>query len=220
MKLARLITLSGIDCAGKSTQLALLERALRARGNTRIKVLWFRPGYSPELDALRKLVRQLRPSLLPTSTNPRARERAFNKPAVRNSWLYLALVDTWLHFGVKVPLAMLFSDAVLCDRYLPDASLDLELKFPERAELARRLIALIGRVCPTPDGAILLNLPYEEMLRRMQEKQEPFPDAPDVRERRYKAYQALVGSDLWTALDAASSREVVHQQILHIAGVG
>ena len=81
-----IITLSGVDCAGKTTQLDALEAALTERGH-RVKRLWFRPGYSPLLDTLRTGVRKLRPSALPSNKNPEARKQAFAKPGVSRTWV-------------------------------------------------------------------------------------------------------------------------------------
>ena len=208
----RLIALSGVDCAGKSTQIALLARALEERGE-RPRVIWFRPGYSRELDALRALVRRVRPGSLPTVQNPERRQQAFARPRVQKAWLAMAGADILLQLALKVRLLVLTGHSVICDRYVADARLDLELRFPGLALRHQNLLDAAARACPAPDRWFLLNLPEDEMLRRMEQKREPFPDAPGVRRARYAAYQAMALRPEVIVIDAARPIEAVHGAI-------
>lgn len=208
-----IITVSGIDCSGKSTQLERLERALRERGR-RVRRVWYRPGYSREMDALRSLVRRLRPSALPTSSDPAARQRAFSRPGVGRSWIAMATLDTLLQYGLKVRAASLSGQVVLCDRYVEDALLDLRLRFPSDWDDSGRLARLLRAAVPRPDIELVLMLSHAEMLRRMGDKNEPFPDAPALRDERYDAYQELARSGRLTVIEAGRPIDVVHQDIL------
>lgn len=207
--------LSGIDCAGKTTQLARLKAHLEQRGEHPV-VLWFRPGYSAELDAARSLVRRLRPGALPTVANPEARSRTFSKPSVRRTWVAMALLDTWLQCGIKVRVAMARGRTVICDRYLADAALDLELRFPETMPAVRPALRLLEAACPRPEVAVLLMLDHAEMLRRMKLKNEPFPDEPAVRDQRFGAYGAIARQGRYHAVDANQSIDAVHRDIVKL----
>lgn len=207
----KLVTLSGIDCAGKSTQLALLDSALRARGP--VVRFWFRPGYSPELDLARKLVRQLRPGALPTARDSAARERAFARPGVSAAWLRMAEADTLLQLGCKVRYWLARGRSVICDRWVTDALIDLDLRFPARPPSDTAMGRLLARVCPTPDLQVVLTVSHEEMLRRMVAKQEPFPDAPNVRDLRFERYQTLAQRPEVWRLDCEQPPGVVHAAI-------
>lgn len=206
-----LITFSGIDCAGKSTQIERLSDALESRGE-RVVRFWYRPGYSPELDALRKFVRRLRPGALPTTNDPQARARVFQRRGVKTSWVRIAEADTLLQLAGKVRWWRSRGRAVICDRWISDALIDLRLRFSEEnpATLLPKLIPL----CPEPDHQFLLMLGREEMLRRMAVKQEPFPDAPEVRDRRFALYESLSTSGRLSVVDCERSIEAVHRDIL------
>jgi hypothetical protein len=52
------------------------------------------------------------------------------------------------------------------------------------------------------------------MLARMAQKQEPFPDPPEIRDRRAFAYHELARSGRVQAVDASGSIEAVHRVIL------
>ena len=207
-----IVTLSGIDCSGKTTQIEHLHGALEARGH-RVRRFWFRPGYGAELDALRGLVRRLRPGALPTTAAPEARARAFASPRVQATWVTMAVADLLLQYALKLRALSLAGHTVLCDRWLDDAALDLELRFPVVAGHLDAGLAGVRAVCPRPHASILLMLPHAEMLRRMALKDEPFPDAPEVRDRRYAAYEALARSGRYTVIDADRPIPTLHAEL-------
>lgn len=210
----RLITVSGVDCAGKSTQIERLADALRSRGEEPV-VVWFRPGYSRDLDRIRALVRRVRPSTLPTaSRDDRARAQAFARPSVQRAWIAMALLDTLVQYAARVRGLIAAGRTVICDRYLADARLDLELRFPERRPDFAPFLTPTGWLCPRPDVQLLLLLPYEEMLRRSHAKQEPFPDSPEVRDRRFDAYVELGRSGSFVNVDSARPIAEVHDEIM------
>jgi dTMP kinase len=210
-----IIALSGIDGSGKSTQLDLLEADL-ARCGARPARLWYRPGYSRQLDALRRMVRRLRPGALPTASQGAARERAFAKRRVRWTWLAVAWCDAMVHYGAKVRGLDLAGYVVLCDRYLADAIIDLELRFPELDRLSEGVGRILSWVAPNPDVSIMLSLPYPEVERRLAAKDEPFPDRPEVRRQRYEAYRSLARRADYAVVDASAPTDAVHRRILDI----
>ncbi len=52
------------------------------------------------------------------------------------------------------------------------------------------------------------------MLRRMEAKDEPFPDPPATRDRRYQWYQQLAASGRYTVVDGTQPRDAIHAQIV------
>jgi len=91
-----LIAFSGLDGAGKSTQINLLIERLRQRGHEPI-YLWTRGGYTPILEFFKTLLRRLPGRTVPPLGNNPQRTRAFRRGWVRRLWLTLALLDLiWL----------------------------------------------------------------------------------------------------------------------------
>ena len=208
-----IVTFSGVDCAGKSTQIERLHQALASRGH-RVHRSWFRPGYSAELDALRRVVRRLRPGALPSAGASQARTEAFTRPGVRRAWAAMAVADTLLQYALKLRVRSLAGWTVLCDRWLDDAALDLTFRFPELEGVLRPALAAVRGVSPTPEVAFLLMLPHAEMLRRMEIKDEPFPDEPALRDRRYAAYAELAETGRFEVVDAARPIDALHEVLL------
>ena len=126
----------------------------------------------------------------------------------------MATVDTLLQYGVKLRALLAAGRVVVCDRYLHDARLDLKLRFPEQYASFGLALDTVEWVCPRPDVAILLTIPRDEMLRRMALKAEPFPDPPDLRDRRHQAYLRLAEVGPVEAVAADQPIDAIHGEIM------
>ncbi len=208
-----IISLSGIDCAGKSTQLDCLERALIERGHS-VRRVWFRPGYSPLMDKLRLALRKARPGSLPSASAPKAREAAFSRRGVSQAWVAMAVLDTLVNLATHVRWLSLRGETVLCDRYIEDAMVDLSLRFPELVEPEGRLRKTLVNACPTPDIAFLLTLSKEELARRAAIKAEPFEDPPEIRSARYARYMSLAEAGHFVVINAEAPINDVTRSLL------
>lgn len=209
-----MITISGVDGSGKSTQARLLAERLIRQGK-RCELIWFRPGYSRGLDLLRATIRQVRPSTLPTVAQASStREAMFRRPWVRKGWIGMALADTLAQYAVRIRLLSSVGRVVICDRCLHDGALDLELRFPGEWRRAKELYGAVARLCPTPACSIALMLPHEEALRRRAAKVEPFPDPPEIAERRFLAYEELVANGTVQPVDGLGTVDEVHDRVV------
>ena len=218
MSIGQLITLSGVDCSGKTTQLELLAESCTDAGH-RVKQVWFRPGYSQEMDLLRKVVRKASPSTLPRHTKSKAREQVFAKSGVSESWVAMALLDSFLQCACKVRIYLAQGYTVICDRFLKDAELDLLLRFPNLQSIYKPSMWALRALAPTPDHAILLNLPYELLDARIVAKNEPFPDTEEVRIKRWQAYQDFSKTSQFEVVDASQTIDKVHSDIKTRLGI-
>lgn len=213
LKQGVVVSFSGVDSAGKTTQIELVARALEDQGHRPI-ILWHRPGFSSALNLAKNLARRGVPSAMPTRDQPQRRARLFRRPMVRRPWIAIALVDTLVHFAVMVRLARLRADVVLCDRYLDDAGLDFKFGFPDEARLCARVLGLIRGISPQPKRSFLLMLPEEVTERRAAVRREEFVDDHAIRTRRYAAYAAIARRDDYIVINADRDRAEVSKAIL------
>lgn len=210
-----LITISGMDCSGKSTQISLLELALTDRPGTRsIRTIWHRPGYSGELDAIRRLVRKILPRALPPAGPGPAREAKFSRPMIGQGWFALAACDLAYHYGVKLRWYSLRHTHVICDRFVWDAVIDLQLRFPEFASHARGVGRVLMTLAPRPDVSFLLVVSKPVLEERAAAKKEPFPDSPSVRDSRFRAYQRLTRQECFVVVASEGSPSDVHTTLV------
>lgn len=211
-----LICVSGVDGSGKSTQIDRLAAELASRGCSP-RVFWLRPGYSPELDFLRATVRRVHPGSLPTAAKPAERAAAFAKPRTQALWFWIAIFDMMFQYGVKVRAWRRLGQEVICDRYISDAEVDLRLRFPDVANRFEKAFELLSRTCPTPDLALMLLVPDATADSRLDTKDEPFPEAPEVRARRRQRYRSLGESGDFVVIDADGSIDSVAAAVLAAA---
>jgi dTMP kinase len=207
-----LITFSGLDGAGKSTQIDLLMDRLQREGLPPI-YLWTRGGYTTFFERLKAGLRRFSGQALPPPGHSARRAEALGKVWVRRVWLTLALLDLLRVYGLQVRWWRGRGRAVVCDRYLWDTLVDLRLHYPQ--ELVERwwLWRLLVWATPPPDAAFLIVVPVAESVRRSKVKDEPFQDPPELRAQRLNNYQVL-GRELgWQVLDGQRPREVLADQV-------
>ena len=87
-----MIAFSGLDGAGKSTQIELLKIYFEESGN-KVVLFWSRGGYSPGMQSLKALMRKSKISSIPPHGRSKQREKSFSNPYVRKIWLSLAIID-------------------------------------------------------------------------------------------------------------------------------
>lgn len=229
-----IIAFSGVDCAGKSTQIKALENYFISKGKT-CKVFWYRPGYSQEMQVCKKMIRKAASACLWVAERaPKmlaTRKAALDKvesdvvstassktsPDLRVPapiWLTTAFLDTILQWALKLRMYERRYDVVICDRYVEDARLDLFFKYPQY-RFTDDVMDRIEKILPEPDHSIMLWLPFDEMLRRVALKDEPFPDSDEVREKRYRAYDKI---STVTRIDTSGTFEETFAKILAALG--
>lgn len=200
-----LIVFSGLDGAGKSTQIDLMISTLKDRGLTPT-YLWTRGGYTPLFNRGKALLRRISGhKALPQSGPSQQRTEAFSSSKVRRLWLLLAVLELMWVYGVQLRWWQKQGKVVICDRYLWDTLVDFRLNFPQEAIERWRLWQLLNSVTPQPDAVFLMLVPVAESMRRSDIKGEPFRDPPEVLAARLAQYQQLAQAGYWQVLDGQQS---------------
>lgn len=206
-----MISFSGIDCSGKTTQIKLLCDELK---NKEIKhqVIWSRGGYTPGIEFLKRLLREKREMSIKEKV---AYSEATNRNTKRRKLLFIAsLVDLCIYYSITLRLKELFGTFLICDRYIWDTYIDFKMKYSEYDFEQGFWWTLTLKTMIQPKISYVLFIPVEESLRRSELKDEPFPESSDLRRQRIQMYIDEQKNNRWHYLiDATKSIEEVHNQI-------
>ena len=191
-----LIAFSGIDSAGKSTQILKVVEYFKSRGR-KTKVIWSRGGYTPLFNIFKSILRKITDNALPRPGDSIHRNKTFKKKWVQVIWFNIALLDMILFYALYFRLLKMWGFIVIADRYLWDTFIDFELKFQkdsfEKNILWKTLVFLSTR----PDPSIILIISIEESMRRSKLKKEPFSENLIQRKKRLGLYKDLIEKSKW-----------------------
>lgn len=210
-----IVSFSGIDSSGKTTQIELLRERARGRGRGVI-YLWGRVGYTGLFGALKWAARRLLGSRIPAQGDLKGRERALRQGWLRRLWLTLALLDLLRLYALRVRLERLRGRFVICDRYVWDSLIDVRLGFADDRVERWWLWRLVERCAPRPDRALLFTVPVEESVRRSNLKREPFRETPQRLAERAEEYAKLSLTAGWHVVDGMPSPGKVFERVLYL----
>ena len=191
-----LIAFSGIDSAGKSTQILKVVEYFKSRGR-KTKVIWSRGGYTPLFNIFKSILRKITDNALPKPGASKHRDKTFNKKWVRMIWLDMALFDMKFFYCLYFRFLKIWGYVVIADRYLYDTYIDFELQFPKENIENKFLWKILVYLSPRPDISLILTIPIDESLRRSNLKNEPFSENLNQRKKRISFYQDLIKKGKW-----------------------
>ena len=209
-----MIVFSGLDGAGKSTQIELLKDYFEGQGG-KVKYFWSRGGYTPVIQAFKDLMRKSSSKKMPSQGPSKEREQSFSNPLVRKVWLSLAILDLIFFYGIYVRFKSLSGFKVICDRYIFDTSIDFRLNFPQENVDKWLLWKLMVLIAMRPKKHFVLTIPVEESLRRSKLKEEPFPDSEETLKTRLNDYLIFVNQSSYVIhINGAKKINDIHNFIL------
>ena len=212
----KLIIFSGLDGAGKSTQIEILMDYLNNRGRLP-KFIWTRGGYTTLFISLKNLLRKLMGERIPPPGRNEKRERVMRSKKVQKFWLIIALLDLLRVYAFQIRFWLWSGKMVICDRYLIDTLIDFKINFKNQEVERWFLYKLLLWASPRPDVCFLMLIPVEEAIKRSGQKDEPFPDSPEILDKRLSMYKELSDDKNWTILDGLKCREELSFKIRQIA---
>ena len=123
-----LIAFSGIDSAGKSTQINHIVKYYYEY-ESKVFVKWSRGGYTPGINMLKSLARNLFRNKIPAKGNSPERSTAFKNPIISRIWLFISILDLIIYYGGWFRILSI-RNIVIADRYIWDTYIDFKMNFP------------------------------------------------------------------------------------------
>ena len=212
-----MISFSGIDCGGKSTQIERISEYLKSRGK-RCRVIHSRGGYTPMLELVKNLIRRDRGGR--AEDHARYREEVHGSPKKRKLLLWLSIADLGAYYGIWFRLVELFGTTILADRYFWDSYIDFKMKYPE-FDFERWLVWRVAKaIYKKPKHSIIYTIPAELSMYRSTLKDEPWPEPVEVRRDRIDRYMAEIDKGRWQhIIDATPSIEEVFEETVKVIGL-
>ena len=183
-----MIVFSGLDGAGKSTQIDLLKSYIKNK-HSRVELFWSRGGYTPGMQFLKDLIRiSKRSKTLSEQSQSKIREKSFSNPLIRKLWLSVAIVDLLFFYAIYLRIKAIFGYIIICDRYIIDTQIDFKLNFPQENIEKWLLWKILLVFSKKPKKHFVITIPVNESIRRSALKYEPFPDSKEILHLRLKNY--------------------------------
>jgi len=210
-----MIAFSGLDGAGKSTQIKLIKEYWNKQ-DKKVIVLWSRGGYTPGIELFKSLLRKSKNVFIPEKGgNSEQRKQSFSNFLVRKIWLSFAIIDLIYYYSFYIKFKELFGTKVICDRYIQDTLIDFKLNFPQENVRDWYLWRVLNFIAAKPYKHFVLTISSEESHKRSKLKNEPFPDSKNTLEKRLKDYLDFVSySKFAVHIDCEQSIDLIHNIIV------
>lgn len=209
-----MITFSGIDCSGKSTQISIIKERF-IKNNYKVKVLWSRGGYTPVLEFLKNIFRKDKKMSLTDKEN--YRNQIHKSKLKRKILLWLSIFDLIFYYGFYFRFLKILRYKILADRYIWDTFIDFKIKFSDINFEKWLIWKILLFVHLKPKKSLILTIPADESIRRSTLKFEPFPESYEQRIVRIDHYVNEINNNRWkNIIDATKSLDAVTSEIMEI----
>ena len=209
-----MISFSGIDCGGKSTQIEKISEYFMKNG-VKFRVIHSRIGYTPMLEFCKTLIRKDKSMNEAEKTAYRESIHANSKK--RKLLLWLSIADMAIYYGIYFRMVEFFGITILADRYFWDSFIDLKMKYSDINYEKWFVWKMLNKLYLKPEHSIIYVIPAEVSMYRSTLKDEPWPEPIEVREERIGIYMDEINNERWEhIIDATASIDQVYEKTMEI----
>lgn len=206
-----MLVLSGIDCAGKSTQLEKLHKYF-GENNRKTRIIWSRGGYTPILEFIKNLIKGKK---VTKDNEKKIRDKVHSNNTLRKILLWGAILDLCIYYGMYFRYLKFLGITIIADRYIWDTYIDFLIKYKSINFEKWFIWKILLLIHLKPDNSIVLSITPEESMRRSTLKHEPFPETLEERKTRISVYFNLIKDGYWDIhIDASEGIDEVFNKIV------
>lgn len=209
-----IVSFSGIDSAGKTTQIELLMEYCRTMG-IKTKKVWSKARGTPGVIFLKELVR--RDKSMSPEGKKQYREEVFKNPK-KEKLLYIAsMLDLCWYWGVYYRILSMTNRILICDRYLWDTYVEINCDFAG-IEIEKSILwNLVKAVAPKPKISFIFVVPAEVSLERDRNKNAAGIENIEVKKKKIDLYMKCVEKNCWTnVMNGMKTIEEIHDEVKKI----
>ena len=212
-----IVSFSGIDSAGKTTQINLLLEYCNNNGIGAKKV-WSKARGTPGVLFLKELVR--RDKKMNAEQKLEYRQNVFRN-IKKQKLLYIAsMLDLCWYWGIYYRILGWFTPVLICDRYLWDTYVEISQDFPAVNVDRSLLWKMVRMVAPVPKVSFVFLIPAEVSLSRDQQKNAAGIENIEVKHKKISTYMECAEKGSWTnVMNGMDTIENLHETVLNVVGL-
>ena len=213
-----MLSFSGIDCAGKTTQIELLEKYYINHG-MKVKRVWARGRCTPGVVFIKDIVRK--DKNLDEQGKKEYREKIHKNSKKRKMLLIASILDLYWYFGIYYRILNLINKNLICDRYLWDTYIDFKVDYSEFNFEKWIIWRFLAKFVLMPKRSFMYVISPEESIRRGIEKKEAGLQTLWEKTEKIDKYLELVKKGKWTnVIDGTRNADDIFNEIREVLKLG
>lgn len=207
-----IISFSGIDSSGKSTQIELLCKYC-IKNNIKVKKIWGKARGTPGVVFIKNLLRK--DKNMSFEKKMKYRQEIFNNPWKKKLLLFASLLDLCWYWGFYYRILNSQNEVLICDRYIWDTYVEVKNEF-YGIDIDQWLVwKLAVFLAPKPSKSLIFIIPAEESIMRDIQKKDLTVDSLELKKNKINLYLDLVNQGKWTnVINGLNSIEEIHNVVM------